>query len=130
MDARLGKTQFVAGDEFSYGDIPAGIMVRRYMELVPERPDAAEPHALVRRDRQRASRSRRMQQHSADVRRRMDRRPMMLGLVSDLGADTIVYCYNGLIAARQAQGRVARMLVAHADVDHRRPLAEAGSSTS
>ncbi|MBV8836245.1 MAG: glutathione S-transferase, partial [Alphaproteobacteria bacterium] len=27
-----------AGDDFSYGDIPVGVMIRRYMELVPERP--------------------------------------------------------------------------------------------
>ena len=38
MDAQLGKTTFMAGDEFSYGDIPVGVMIRRYMELVPERP--------------------------------------------------------------------------------------------
>ena len=38
MDAHLGKTRFMAGDEFSYGDIPVGVMIRRYMELVPERP--------------------------------------------------------------------------------------------
>ena len=30
-----------AGDEFSYGDIPVGVMTRRYMELVPERPKLA-----------------------------------------------------------------------------------------
>ena len=41
MDAQLGKTRFMAGDEFSYGDIPVGVMVRRYMELVPERPAMA-----------------------------------------------------------------------------------------
>ena len=28
----------MAGDAFSYGDIPVGVMIRRYMELVPERP--------------------------------------------------------------------------------------------
>jgi glutathione S-transferase len=38
MDAQLGKTQFMAGDEFSYGDIPVGIMIYRYMQLIPERP--------------------------------------------------------------------------------------------
>src|ERR1700688_2926261 len=30
LDERLGKTKFLAGDAFSYGDIPAGVMVRRY----------------------------------------------------------------------------------------------------
>lgn len=41
LDAQLAKTRFVAGDEFSYGDIPVGVMTRRYMELVPERPKLA-----------------------------------------------------------------------------------------
>ena len=41
LDAQLGKTRFVAGDDFSYGDIPVGVMTRRYMELVPERPRLA-----------------------------------------------------------------------------------------
>ena len=38
LDEQLAKTKFLAGDSFSYGDIPAGIMVRRYRDLVPERP--------------------------------------------------------------------------------------------
>jgi len=38
VDAQLAKTRFLAGDAFSYGDIPVGVMVRRYVELVPERP--------------------------------------------------------------------------------------------
>jgi aspartate racemase len=50
----------------------------------------------------------------------------VLGLVGGLGPNATVYYYNGLIAAHKAQGRVARMLIAHADVDHGRPLAEAG----
>src|SRR6185312_15601 len=41
MDAQLGKTAFIAGDAFSCGDIPVGVMIRRYMELVPERPKMA-----------------------------------------------------------------------------------------
>ena len=49
-----------------------------------------------------------------------------LGLVGGLGPGATVYYYRGLIAAHAAQGRVARMLIAHADVDHGRPLAEAG----
>jgi glutathione S-transferase len=41
MDAQLGKTKFLAGDGFSYGDIPIGPIVHRYMSLVPspERPN-------------------------------------------------------------------------------------------
>jgi glutathione S-transferase len=38
LDAQLGKTAFVAGATFSYGDIPVGVMIYRYMKLVPERP--------------------------------------------------------------------------------------------
>jgi glutathione S-transferase len=38
LDEQLGRTRFIAGDAFSYGDIPVGVMTRRYVELVPERP--------------------------------------------------------------------------------------------
>jgi glutathione S-transferase len=38
LDAQLGKTQCVAGDAFSYGDIPVGVMCYRFVQLVPERP--------------------------------------------------------------------------------------------
>jgi glutathione S-transferase len=38
MDAQLGQTRFMAGEEFSYGDIPLGIMIYRYMQLIAERP--------------------------------------------------------------------------------------------
>ena len=38
LDAQLGKTTFVAGPAFSYGDIPVGVMCYRYRQLVPGRP--------------------------------------------------------------------------------------------
>jgi glutathione S-transferase len=38
MDEQLDKTKFMAGDDFTYGDIPVGIMIYRYMQLIPERP--------------------------------------------------------------------------------------------
>jgi glutathione S-transferase len=38
LDAQLGKTTFVAGPDFSYGDIPVGVMCYRYRQLVPGRP--------------------------------------------------------------------------------------------
>jgi glutathione S-transferase len=38
MDEELGKTAYLAGDAFSYGDIPVGIMAYRYRQLVPHRP--------------------------------------------------------------------------------------------
>ncbi len=42
MDAQLGKTKFLAGDAFCYGDIPVGVMCYRYRQLVPGRP--VTPH--------------------------------------------------------------------------------------
>jgi glutathione S-transferase len=41
MDEQLSRTAFLAGDAFSYGDIPLGIMIYRYVQLVPERPATA-----------------------------------------------------------------------------------------
>jgi glutathione S-transferase len=38
LDAQLAKTPFVAGADFSMGDIPVGIMAYRFRQLVPERP--------------------------------------------------------------------------------------------
>jgi len=38
LDAALARTAYVAGDAFSYGDIPAAVMANRYRQLVPERP--------------------------------------------------------------------------------------------
>ena len=57
---------------------------------------------------------------------RLEKEGRVLGLVGGLGPGATVHYYNGLIAAHKAQGRVARMIIAHADVDHGRPLAEAG----
>ncbi len=42
MDRQLAKTKFLAGDAFSCGDIPVGVMCHRYRQLVPGRP--ATPH--------------------------------------------------------------------------------------
>jgi glutathione S-transferase len=39
LDAQLGKTKYVAGDAFSYGDIPVGVMAYRFWQLVPDRPE-------------------------------------------------------------------------------------------
>jgi glutathione S-transferase len=38
MDEHLAKTAYLAGDAFSYGDIPVGVMAYRYRQLVPDRP--------------------------------------------------------------------------------------------
>jgi glutathione S-transferase len=38
LDRQLGKTPYLAGDAFSYGDIPVGIMMYRCMQLISERP--------------------------------------------------------------------------------------------
>jgi glutathione S-transferase len=37
LDAQLGKTAYVAGDQFSMGDIPVALMAYRYRRLVQER---------------------------------------------------------------------------------------------
>jgi glutathione S-transferase len=41
LDAQLGKTAFVADDQFSMGDIPVGVMAYRFRQLCPERPEMA-----------------------------------------------------------------------------------------
>jgi len=38
LEQRLGKSAYVAGPNFSYGDIPVGVMCYRYRQLVPDRP--------------------------------------------------------------------------------------------
>jgi len=38
LDGQLAKTRYLAGDGFSYGDIPVGIIAYRFRQLVPERP--------------------------------------------------------------------------------------------
>ncbi len=38
LEDQLAKTQYLAGDAFSYGDIPVGIMIYRFVQLIPERP--------------------------------------------------------------------------------------------
>src|SRR4029077_14191193 len=49
-----------------------------------------------------------------------------LGLVGGLGPGATIHYYRELLAAHAAQGRVARMLIAHADVN--RVLALAGAN--
>jgi glutathione S-transferase len=38
VDDQLGRTAYLGGDGFSYGDIPVGIMAYRYRQLVPDHP--------------------------------------------------------------------------------------------
>lgn len=38
LEAQLTKTAFVAGKEFSMGDIPLGVMAYRFRQLCPQRP--------------------------------------------------------------------------------------------
>jgi glutathione S-transferase len=42
LNDALGKQPYVAGDTFSMGDIPVGVMAYRFRQLVPKRPDL--PH--------------------------------------------------------------------------------------
>ena len=37
LDTQLGKTRFAAGDAFSIGDIPVGLITYRFRKLVPDR---------------------------------------------------------------------------------------------
>ncbi len=38
MEDQLAKSPYLAGDSFSYGDIPVGIMAYRFVQLIPDRP--------------------------------------------------------------------------------------------
>ncbi|MCK9918430.1 glutathione S-transferase family protein [Microbacteriaceae bacterium K1510] len=38
LDERLGKSAYVAGDAFSYGDIPVGCVCYRFVNLIKDRP--------------------------------------------------------------------------------------------
>jgi glutathione S-transferase len=38
VNGQLMKTAFVAGDAFSFGDIPIGVVAHRFIALVPDRP--------------------------------------------------------------------------------------------
>ena len=38
LDAALAKSAYVAGDAFSYGDIPSAVMANRYRQLAADRP--------------------------------------------------------------------------------------------
>jgi glutathione S-transferase len=42
LDAQLARTAYVAGERFSMGDIPVGVMAYRFRQLCPERPNM--PH--------------------------------------------------------------------------------------
>ncbi len=48
-----------------------------------------------------------------------------LGLVGGLGPPATVYYYRGILAGLEAQGRTARMLIAHADINRVREMVEA-----
>jgi glutathione S-transferase len=41
FDGQLAKTRYAAGDNFSMGDIPVGIMAYRFWTLCPDRPKLA-----------------------------------------------------------------------------------------
>ncbi|MCC6887084.1 MAG: glutathione S-transferase family protein [Hyphomicrobiales bacterium] len=44
LDAQLAKTAFVAGDAFSMGDIPVGLIAYRFRRLVPDRRSLGLDH--------------------------------------------------------------------------------------
>lgn len=39
LEAQLGRTEYVAGAQFSMGDIPVGIMAYRFRQICPDRPE-------------------------------------------------------------------------------------------
>lgn len=41
LEAALARRPFLAGESFSMGDIPMGVMIYRFRQLVPERPQLA-----------------------------------------------------------------------------------------
>ncbi len=41
VDEQLGRTAYLAGDAFSYGDIPVGAIAYRFRQIVPDRPPFA-----------------------------------------------------------------------------------------
>jgi aspartate racemase len=55
----------------------------------------------------------------------MSKQGRCLGLIGGLGPAATVYYYRGLIAAHAKAGFTPRMLIAQADVDAARPMAEA-----
>ena len=63
----------MAGDAFSYGDIPVGVMIRRYMELVPERPKMANLERWFGEISARARLQGALRRHSADMSRMIPR---------------------------------------------------------
>ncbi len=54
LDAQLGRTAYVAGDRFSMGDIPVGVMAYRFRAAVPGAAQHAASRTLVCRDRKAA----------------------------------------------------------------------------
>jgi aspartate racemase len=54
----------------------------------------------------------------------MSKEGRCLGLIGGLGPGATVHYYRGLLAAHEKQGRVPRLLIAHADVNRARVLAE------
>ena len=49
LDGQLAKTAYVAGDGFSYGDIPVAVMANRYRQLAPSGRRSAISSAGMRR---------------------------------------------------------------------------------
>ena len=49
LDANLKKNHFVAGDEFTFGDIPLGVLIHKYFVLDIERPSLPGIEAWYKR---------------------------------------------------------------------------------
>jgi glutathione S-transferase len=53
VDRHLATNRYLGGDEFTYGDIPVGCFVHRYLSLPMERPKLANLQAYYERLKQR-----------------------------------------------------------------------------
>ena len=116
MDAQLAKTKFLAGDTFSYGDIPVGIMCYRFVQLVPDRPASMpNPRSLVCADFQPQGIPGSRRQRAA-VLNSTEQEGRCLGLIGGLGTGATVHYYRELVVAHEKLARIPRLLIAHADV--------------
>ena len=72
LDQRLGAAPWLAGHDFSYADIVAGVSMHRWMTMAIQRPDMPNLSAWYERLRQRAGYRRAVEVSFADLVGRLD----------------------------------------------------------
>ena len=75
LDGQLAKTKYVASDEFSYGDIPVGVMTYRFVQSRARSPADAQSRSLVRGDLIAPGLQGPRRRRAADVKRRKTTAP-------------------------------------------------------